>query len=483
MDVLEKALLVDELKHLIDGLNNNKTTLFEIAKSKQRIRDICASFDEPGFQEQLTPFKEIIQNEQISIEELTEYGYALTYRGTFNFMGRVENALFASADMGWAALRQAQHWQIWVIRPTLSFLKSPWMTSSQEALQWLKKHSGEYLKTDSELEHLIPVLEASLQSNVDAPEFKQNLQKDAFAAMKEESANFALQLEAIIQEKIQPAPASTPTKPAASPIQTRSRSGSKQNVALNANLNKAKPISLKDFNLDGIDCRLERIDARTFPSLYRVDLHNEIDQNIKIDWLYLKAENEAQPIWETAQIFIAEQLYAQGQFSHYVVLIGTHSVEYASTVLQAYTDQRHTKTSSIHQIGWSRFKQYYHQHETLFNECILNGTLVWQHDQGAYPYIPASFIHTQKLIPFMETSATFMTPVILLRERQKIRVIHGSERIKLSNDDQAYPYVLLDRADGYTWQLIRQVIATLPQPISVQDLYQALENSAVSASS
>lgn len=72
--------------------------------------------------------------------------------------------------------------------------------------------------------------------------------------------------------------------------------------------------------------------------------------------------------------------------------------------------------------------------------------------------------------------------MILLRERQKIRVLHGSERVKLSSEDQAYPYLLLDRADGYTWQLIRQVISRLPQPISVHDLYQALENADVSAS-
>lgn len=210
-------------------------------------------------------------------------------------------------------------------------------------------------------------------------------------------------------------------------------------------------------------------------------MHNEMDQNIKIDWLYLKAENEAQPVWESTQIFIAEQLYAQGQFSHYVVLVGTHNTEYATSILQSYTNQQHTQTSSIHQTSWRNFKQHYHQHESLFNECIMNGSLIWQRDQRAYPYIPASFINTQKFIPFEETAATFFTPVILLRERHKIRVIHGAERVKLSSEDQAYPYLLLDRADGYTWQLIRQAISRLPQPISVHDLYQALENSAISS--
>lgn len=38
MDVLEKALLVDELKHLIVGLNDNKASLFEIAKSKKELK-------------------------------------------------------------------------------------------------------------------------------------------------------------------------------------------------------------------------------------------------------------------------------------------------------------------------------------------------------------------------------------------------------------------------------------------------------------
>lgn len=473
MDVLEKALLVDELKTLVDGLNDDKTSLFEIAKSKQRIKDICASCDDPHFQDQLSPFKEFILNEEFSADDLAHYGYSLTYRGTYNFMGRVENALFASADMGWAALRQAQHWQVWVIRPALSFLKSPWLNSSQDALQWLQSHASDYVKTDHELQNLIPVLEP-----IQATHAEQSKNKDSLSIIKEQTAHFQSQLDAIIQEKIQPAQV-TPSPQAT----TRVKPSFRQSPVASANLNKAKPLALNDFSLDGLLCRLERVDARTFPSLYRVDLHNEIDQNIKIDWLYLKAENEAQPLWGSAQIFIAEQLYAQGQFSHYVVLVGTHSVEYATTILQAYTDQRHTRTSSIHQTSWNNFKQHYHQHETLFNECIMNGTLVWQRDQRVYPYIPASFINIQKFIPFDETSATFFTPVILLRERHKIRVIHGLERVQLSNEDQAYPYLLLDRADGYTWQLIRQVISRLPQPISVHDLYQALENSALPESS
>ena len=306
MDVLEKALLVDELKTLVDGLNDDKTSLFEIAKSKQRIKDICASCDDPHFQDQLSPFKEFILNEEFSADDLALYGYTLTYRGTYNFMGRVENALFASADMGWAALRQAQHWQVWVIRPALSFLKSPWLNSSKDALQWLQSHASEYVKTDYELQNLIPILEP-----IQADDAEKAANKDSLSIIKEQTAQFKSQLDAIIQEKIQPAQI-TPSAQATARVKPSFR----QSSVASANLNKAKPLALNDFSLDGLLCRLERIDARTFPSLYRVDLHNEIDQNIKIDWLYLKAENEAQPLWGSAQIFIAEQLYAQGQFSH-----------------------------------------------------------------------------------------------------------------------------------------------------------------------
>lgn len=479
MDVLEKTMLVNELKQLIAGLDNDKKTLYETAKAKQRIKDICAACDDPIFQNQLSPFKSYLDREGFSSQELQDYDYELSYRGTFKFTGHIEKALFASGNMGWSALRQGHHWQIWVVRPALSFLKSPWLTSTEEALQWLHSSAYEYVKTDSELKSLIPILEPlALTLDSATIDSTQETPKDRLSAMRKENANFEAELEAIIQEKLQVADTvSANSKPVVKP-----KVGFRQNVRPVANLNKAKAISHSEFNLDGLLCRLERFNPRAFPSLYRVDLHDEIDQNIKIDWLYLKAENDEQPQWETAQIFVAEQLYAQGQFSHYLVLIGTHSVEYAASILQAYTDLRHTKTSTIHQTSWRTFKQYHAQHEQLFNECIMNGALVWQRDENAYPYIPVSFINTQKFIAFNESPANFMTPIILLRERQKIRVIHGLERIKLSSEDQAYPYLLLDRADGYTWQLIRHVISRLPQPISVHDLFHALENADVSAS-
>lgn len=67
------------------------------------------------------------------------------------------------------------------------------------------------------------------------------------------------------------------------------------------------------------------------------------------------------------------------------------------------------------------FKKHYHQHELLFNECIMNGNLVWQRDERSYPYIPASFINTQKFIPFEETTATFNTYYFIKRTPKNSR--------------------------------------------------------------
>ena len=41
MDVLEKALLVDELKTLIDRLNDNKTSLLKLQNQNNVLKTFC----------------------------------------------------------------------------------------------------------------------------------------------------------------------------------------------------------------------------------------------------------------------------------------------------------------------------------------------------------------------------------------------------------------------------------------------------------
>jgi hypothetical protein len=48
------------------------------------------------------------------------------------------------------------------------FLKSPWFTSTEQALDWLKNTGQTYVKTDEELKSLIPVLEPIQTPTADA---------------------------------------------------------------------------------------------------------------------------------------------------------------------------------------------------------------------------------------------------------------------------------------------------------------------------
>lgn len=185
---------------LLLGLMIIKLRFLKLPNQK-RIKDICASCNDPLFQEELAQFKQYIQQEEVPSEELAAYGFSMTYYGTYNFSEKIEHALFAAPDMGWATLRQANHWQVWVVRPALSFLKSPWMDSSKEALEWLTKHAKQYVKTDEQLKQIIPILEPISEAGLDSTtKATQTETKDVLTVLKEKTANFDAQLEAIIQE-------------------------------------------------------------------------------------------------------------------------------------------------------------------------------------------------------------------------------------------------------------------------------------------
>jgi hypothetical protein len=61
MKAIEKALLIKELHQLIDGLEHQHLSFFEIARSKKRIREIFARCDEPIFHKQLEAYKALTQ--------------------------------------------------------------------------------------------------------------------------------------------------------------------------------------------------------------------------------------------------------------------------------------------------------------------------------------------------------------------------------------------------------------------------------------
>ena len=82
--------------------------------------------------------------------------------------------------------------------------------------------------------------------------------------------------------------------------------------------------------------------------------------------------------------------------------------------------------------------------------------------EESYAYIPARCIHQKKFINFEEAPADFSTPILLLQEHQKIRVIHGERRLALSNQEIAYPYLMLKGDKDLNWQKIHQIVLGLP---------------------
>ena len=112
--------------------------------------------------------------------------------------------------------------------------------------------------------------------------------------------------------------------------------------------------------------------------------------------------------------------------------------------------------------------------ETLFDSYSQKATLIW-HTEGYTPFIPAQLIQTQKFIQFEESPADIQTPLLLLKERHKIRLIHGQNRLNLSRTEVAYPYLLLDRHQGVSWQLIQTILTQLAPPIDCHQLYKAIQ--------
>ena len=124
-----------------------------------------------------------------------------------------------------------------------------------------------------------------------------------------------------------------------------------------ANLNKAKPIALKDFNLDGLLCAVWNVDARTFLPCFTVLICTmTFTRTLKSTGSISRQKMTFLANLGICTGFIAEQLYAQGQFSHYVVLVGTHNIEYRPPSYRPIPTSVTPRTSSIHQTSWTNFK-------------------------------------------------------------------------------------------------------------------------------
>ncbi len=173
-------------------------------------------------------------------------------------------------------------------------------------------------------------------------------------------------------------------------------------------------------------------------------------------------------------VYLAEQTNTQGRFIKYVVLLGALDQMQAIRLTQNFCQQFEHEIAAIREISWEKLQEHLFDFDQLFQCYSHDAQIVWQQEHY-FPFIPIQHIQTTKFIQFEESEAQSHTPLILLKERQKIRVIHGQKRLQLSRTEQAIPHILLDRQQGISWQMIQKVISQLQQPIDALQLCQALQ--------
>ena len=209
--------------------------------------------------------------------------------------------------------------------------------------------------------------------------------------------------------------------------------------------------------------------------LYRVFLPEAPEVTQYADVLvHLSDPEEDQQQLLARAVYIAEQTNTQGHFIKYLVLLGTLDQIQAIRLTQNLCQQFEHKIAAIREISWEKLQENLFDLNQLFQCYSVDAQIVWQQEHY-FSFIPKQHILTTKFIQFEESEAQSHTPLILLKERQKIRVIHGQKRLQLSRTEQAVPHILLDRQQGMSWQMIQKVISQLQQPIDAIQLWQALQ--------
>lgn len=425
MNPLEKALLVQELSQLMQRLAGGSLSYFETAKHKQRLKDIVDFCDRPTLNQQIFGSRSHIQPIAEAEQFLQKSSYKSSCCGIFRNDKQLEVALNGQKQSAWAMLyHDYLGWQIWMIEvPNYTLLISDWGKLT-DVYEWMQEEQHDYpfLQTDTKLANQV-----AKRATKDIPTLTHMVT----------TTNHVVPL---LHEEII-APAAEELAP--------------PTLVLQGHLHHLSPLNTENF---------------TEKLLFRLVAEQSNDRRNYIDLLGYNVDFE-HALERT--IYLAEQVNQKGQFIRYVALFGAQNDTQASRMVHAFSHQQHYNLAAIRKISWSDLASKLFDFYSLF-EAYNQAEIYWA-TEGYYPYIPTEFINTQKFIQFDETPADFNTPILLLKERQKIRIIHGKNRVALAKGEHAYPYIMLDRQQGANWKLIQDTIQTMPQPILALQLYEAIQ--------
>ncbi|MGN5535606.1 hypothetical protein [Acinetobacter sp. Lyrl_1] len=497
MNTLEKSLLIKELRDLIDALTHKRLSLYETAKAKARIKEIFMLCDEPIFQKQLLTFKASQNPIQTAVTFAEQSLYAQSFRGVFTQLEALETALYQQPEAGWAILYQLRAgWQIWLIPAADRTALLSEFQDLEQVYRWMLEQQQQYhcLQTDAELKQAA-VLEAAQTVTIEAaqtqpifatvdpeenkaadPPIQFDFIRDHIATEEVASSNTQVLDVAKDELTIEPTADQTIisnatldiTQPDATTIDTAQMTAGTQKPSVNPAYN---------LLLSQYSCPISALNLSQNESaqLYRVFLPEAPEVTQYADVLvHLSDPEEDQQQVLARTVYLAEQTNTQGRFIKYVVLLGALDQMQAIRLTQNFCQQFEHEIAAIREISWEKLQEHLFDFDQLFQCYSHDAQIVWQQEHY-FPFIPIQHIQTTKFIQFEESEAQSHTPLILLKERQKIRVIHGQKRLQLSRTEQAIPHILLDRQQGISWQMIQKVISQLQQPIDALQLCQALQ--------
>ena len=454
MNALVKAKLIKELHELEQALDHDSLSLYETACAKKRIHDIFNLCDEPIFKSQIFAFKSRTQPELAAYQFVATTSYQLSFRGYFHKDTELIRSLKAFSVAGWAFLHHPQQgWQLWFMPSAeMEPQHSPW-NDLESCYHWLLQHPRFDLKPDQQRIPsglLIPFAEQPATQEISSYHLSDS--PSPVHALTRGIQTIPL-LSQVVQESSETQASPLSMQQTSLPHPNTAVSYEEVNFPLNlqlANMQaQVRPLEISDL------ARLCKLELDPIVAPWHVDLA-----------LYYAAEDQ----WQNQPVYLIEQLDEHGQWLKYLMLLGTSSLQQAQQCIEHWESLYKRHCIAIKSIQWTDIAQIFTQFDLLYNLYHDQAETCWTH-ASYLPFIPASSIHTSKFIQFEETPADFSTPLLLLQEHQKIRVIHGEQRLSLNPQEKTYPYLLLKRSKHLNWQKIHQIILSLPQPLSVHTLY------------
>ncbi|MEB3767308.1 hypothetical protein [Acinetobacter sp. MD2] len=431
MNLLEKALLIQDIKKNIQIIETLHLPLFERAKATHRLKEIFQFCEKPIVQKRYQGLAQYYTPQQISHECVKKSDFQNSYRGLFSESSLLLQELNKNPMLGWAILYEQtqKQWQIWVIpQAKKGVIHSSWKEHLDEAYLWLSQQQ-------KLLHCLISDRELSLPTT-------------AVTSTRPETT----------QETYQKSHSITPTEPA-----TLFNTQQLHLEVLNDN-----KFSLQLGNLATIFTPIQ------VPTFSQLNFAVQVEQLAHLDplFLYLSLSDQVSELLNTP-ILVAERLNEAQQLMGYVVIFGASQSNAAQQLAVQYCYTLQQRLGTIKRFSWTDWQKNADNLEVFF-EDYLQKSVLWQPKQK-YLLIPEALLLTQRFIPFEETAADLDTPLILIKERAKYRVIHGASRLNYPSDALGYPCIVLSRQMGLSLQIMRQIIDTLKPPISVTMLHDAIQ--------